>query len=100
MTKEYDHSVVIQTNWQEHINNNCIYLYTFSKDSFTLYDKVAGYYISEKPVTPLSVRKIANPYQELNKTGVAVIFTSNLKIWAEDIQKSTFGWSIIKYKNL
>jgi len=92
----YSHAVVIETGWLERLRNTTLYLYHFEPSGFYLQDEVAGYYISEKPQTPIGKTVVTDLEDELKKRNVALMTRETLWEIAGEIKKTTFNWSICR----
>ena len=92
----YSHAVIIETDWLERLSSTTLYLYHFDPSGFYLQDEVAGYYVSEKPQTPIGVTVVTDLEGELQKRNVALITVDNLWEISEEIKKTTFNWSICR----
>jgi hypothetical protein len=94
-----DFVVVVESKWRDTIQQTTLYCYEFPTDSFTLLDGGAGYYISYKTVTPISVYPISDILDELLKRGVELRFLPSLLPLAQEISKSTLQFSLIRMRN-
>ncbi len=89
----------VEKAWAERINNIKLYEYAFDPSNFVLLDETAGYYISDKPETPLSITGIKNVRSELDKRSVELRFLQEIAGLAKDIANSTLNFSIIRMRN-
>ncbi|RDC56313.1 hypothetical protein DU508_11960 [Pedobacter chinensis] len=87
--------VAVENKWREVIQQTTLYCYEFPTDNFALLDKGAGYYISYKTVTPISIRPVYDILNELLKRGVELRFLPTLLPLAQEISKSTLQFSLI-----
>eukprot|EP01037_Dinobryon_pediforme_P008350 gene8350-8436_t len=71
----------------------------FSPENFVLLDECAGYYVSYKPVQPISVVKLDDLIDEILKRNVELRFTPNLSQLADAVVKSTLNFSLIRMRN-
>jgi hypothetical protein len=62
-------------------------------------DEGAGYYISYKPVKPVSVKQITDLTAEINKTTAELRILPSIKALANEISKSTLQFSVIRMRN-
>ncbi|WP_440603493.1 DUF6886 family protein [Bacillus sp. GB_SG_008] len=95
-SKSCSHVVVIENKWFETMKNTKLYLYEFDTKQFTLQDKNAGYYISETTQIPIAKLEVANLFQELFKRNVELRLVNNLWDIYDEIQKTTFNWSMCR----
>jgi hypothetical protein len=93
------HIITVESGWLHEIQRAILYCYEFPMDTFSLFDKNAGYYISYKPVTPLSVRPVYNVMEDLLKGNVELRFTPVLKDLADAVASSTLQYSLIRMRN-
>ncbi|MGG1516897.1 DUF6886 family protein [Paenibacillus oryzisoli] len=70
--------ITVETRWYEAIQRMTMYRYELPPASFRLFDRDAGYYISEETVEPLEVTAIPNLLGELMELGIDVRFTPDL----------------------
>ena len=93
------HVVAIENAWFETMKNTTLYLYAFDSADFVLQDPIAGYYISEKTQTPLSVTPCRDLFEELFRRNVEFRLLKNLWPLADAVQASTLNWSFCRMKN-
>ncbi len=91
--------VTVEDKWYQPIQETTLYCYEFPPDNFQVIDEGAGYYISYKTVSPISVTPILNPLAELLKRKVEVRFMPTLWRLAEEIKKSSLQYSLIRMRN-
>jgi sulfur relay (sulfurtransferase) DsrC/TusE family protein len=94
-----DYIINVEEGWKEKIEKAFIYKYAMPEDSFSLLDKIAGYYISYESVTPVSVEVVKDVYKELTKRNAELRFLNNLQKLAEDVKKTGLNYSIIRLRN-
>lgn len=88
--------VAVESAWREAIRDITLYCYEFSTEGFELLDENAGYYISYQKVVPVSRMIITHPLNVLAERGVAVMFVSSLWPLAEELQRSSLNYSLIR----
>ena len=93
------HCVAIERDWHRRILETRLYIYEFDPSNFCLQDEIAGYYVSEKPETPMSKIEIADPLGELLSRNVEVRILCNLWSLADRIMGSTLNWSFCDMAN-
>lgn len=91
--------ITVESGWLHEIQRAILYSYEFPMETFSLFDRNAGYYISYKPVTPLLVRPIYNVMEELLKRNVELRFTPELNSLAGAVASSTLHFSLIRMQN-
>lgn len=70
--------MAVENAWYDRIRTTPIYKYTFPEESFALFDRNAGYYISHEAVTPLHMERIDDPIQRLIDLDIELRFVPNL----------------------
>jgi hypothetical protein len=68
-------------------------------ETFTLLDECAGYYVSRKPVVPVSVKKITGILDELLTRNIELRFVPSLWPLADAVKQSTLYFSLIRMRN-
>lgn len=90
------HVVAVESAWLKSIQQAIIYCYEFPTETFFLFDKCAGYYVSLLPVTPLSVKPVYNVMEEMLKQNVELRFMPSITGLAEAVKGSTMNFSLIR----
>lgn len=90
------HVVVIEAGWLEKLKSTELYLYEFDPKDFVLQDAVAGYYVSTITVRPIQKTKVYDLPAEIRKRGAELRTADNLHPIAEEIQESSFDWSLCR----
>lgn len=90
------HVVVIENKWYEPMKHTKLYLYEFDTKEFTLQDENAGYYVSETSQIPIAKLEVVDVFQELFKRNVELRFVNNLWDMFDEIQNTTFRWSMCR----
>ena len=93
------HVVIVESGWYRRIKETTLYNYEFPQESFTPIDECAGYYISYKPVIPLSVTPVNDIMAELFSRNIELRFTPSLIKLADAVSKSSLNFSIIRMRN-
>lgn len=91
--------VAIESRWLPTMQNETLYEYEFPAETFTLHDRIAGYYISEEPVTPLRVTPIPDLLQALLEEDVEFRILPSLWKLREEVIASTLDFSINRMRN-
>lgn len=90
--------VTVESDWYTRISRQTIFRYSFEDESFELFDKTAGYYISHQVVVPKAVQIYGDLIERLIQKGVELRFTTNLYTLREAILASDFnGFGIHRY---
>ncbi|MCA0174259.1 DUF6886 family protein [Bacillus sp. RAR_GA_16] len=98
LSSSYQYVVIIEKRWADMITNTPLYLYEFNPETFYLQDDNAGYYVSERTQVPMNKMKIKNPLQELFRRQVEVRFVDLLWDSYDEIQQTTFHWSMCRMR--
>ncbi|MBD3918948.1 hypothetical protein H8B09_09305 [Paenibacillus sp. PR3] len=77
-TTASDIVMTVETGWYERIEKAALYRYELPSESFRLFDKYAGYYISEEIITPIKMDVITNPLDLLIQLNIDIRLTPNL----------------------
>ena len=93
------HTVIVESGWHQRIKETVLYNYEFPQDNFMLIDEIAGYYVSYKPVIPLSVTPVNDIMGELLSRNIELRFTPSLIKLADAVSKSSLNFSIIRMRN-
>ncbi len=91
--------VIVESAWYRRIKETVLYNYEFPQDNFMLVDECAGYYVSYKPVIPLSVTPVNDIMAELLSRNIELRFTPSLIKLADAVSKSSLNFSIIRMRN-
>ncbi|CAH1198878.1 hypothetical protein PAECIP111893_01147 [Paenibacillus plantiphilus] len=70
--------ITVETDWYERMMNTTTYRYRMPADSFQLFDRTAGYYISTQTIVPEEVEPLNNLVDRLISLNIEVRFTPNL----------------------
>ena len=91
--------VAIESHWLPRIQKECLYQYEFDPQGFTVLDEGAGYYVSYRPVTPLSETKIDDTLRAMLEYSVELRIMESLWELREAVIHSTLQFSIIRMRN-
>jgi len=91
--------LAIERIWLEKMKSTTLYLYQFDPDGFVLQDACAGYYVSEKTQTPISVTEIKDVFPLLSAYKTEVLILDNLWPLADKVMKTNLDWSLCRMKN-
>lgn len=91
--------VAVEDAWSERIESAVLYCYQLPADTFECIDVGAGYYVSTKAVTPVGLREIRKPMQEIRDRGVEVRFMPELQELARSVVASSLQFSLIRMRN-
>ena len=88
------HVVAIEQDWHQRQLNATLYVYEFEPINF-YFDSVAGFYVSQKPETPIDMVTYTDLYAELFSRGAEVRLVDNLwplrdAVLASSITKRSF----------
>ena len=92
--------ITIENRWYKKISDSIIYKYIFEKEKFKLFDKIAGYYITEEKIKPKSFEEIKDIMEKLMEQNIELRFTPNLFPLRNSLIKSSVNnFSIIRFRN-
>ncbi|MDX5475180.1 MAG: hypothetical protein LPK00_06540 [Bacillaceae bacterium] len=94
-----NHVVIIEHQWFSVMRNTKLYLYEFEPIHFKLLDENAGYYVSEKTVKPIDKVKVTDLFAALIERNVELRVIDNLWNICDQIQQTSFSWSMCKMGN-
>jgi hypothetical protein len=92
----FKHVVAIESVWRTKVKKHVLYQYEFNPQGFKLVDKIAGYWISRKPVVPIAETKIGDILAALLMHDVELRIMPSLWKLREEVINSTLGYSIIR----
>lgn len=98
-SREVQHVIAIENKWFDIMKNTTLYLYEFDPGDFSLQDRIAGYYVSDKEQKPINKFIISDIFKEIFDRNVELRIIPNLWNLAEDIKNSTLNWSLCKMAN-
>lgn len=93
------HSIVVERAWRETIARTELFVYTFSRERFTMVDENAGYLQAATPVTPLSVTRIDDLAERIAERGSYLVFEDSLWPIQDWVSGSGFEFSCIRMRN-
>ncbi|TCZ79262.1 hypothetical protein E0485_05170 [Paenibacillus albiflavus] len=92
--------VTVETHWYKAINEGTIYKYTLPGDSFKLFAKTAGYYISEETIIPEEMQPLDHLLDRLMDMNIEVRFTPSLHPLRDAILRSSIqDFGIHRFEN-
>jgi hypothetical protein len=91
--------IAIENKWYKQIIETTLYCYEFDPANFILLDECAGYYISYKPVEPITETPIIDLIPELLKRNIELRFTPSIIEFGRAVSKSTLNFSLIRMRN-
>ena len=91
--------VAIESAWFERMRSVQLYLYEFDPKNFRLQDACAGYYVSEKTETPVSVTIVKDVFSCLFSLKTEIRILENLWPLADRVMKTGLDWSLCRMKN-
>ena len=93
------HVVAIESDWHERQKNATLYIYEFDPTNF-YFDEKAGFYVSQKPETPIDMVTYTDLYGELFRRGTEVRIVNNLWPLRDAVFASSLtAWSFCKMAN-
>ncbi|MBS4191951.1 hypothetical protein KHA94_17425 [Bacillus sp. FJAT-49705] len=94
-----DKIITVESRWLERIRQTKLYVYSFSADSFEMFDENAGYYVSDQEVSPTKVEPVGILLEKLLSESIELRFTPDLYPIRDMVISSTLGFSIIRFGN-
>jgi len=91
--------IAIESRWLQRIKETKCFVYHFSNDSFTCFDKGAGYYTSTETITPLEVEPVGDLIERLVNDNVELRLTPSLSPLKNSLLSSTLHFSMIRMRN-
>ena len=91
--------VAIENKWYKKATTTTLYLYELPDCAFSLFDAIAGYYTTERTVTPIHKQIINTPIKELLSRNIEVRIMPCLWKLYDAVVDSTLEFSIIRMKN-
>jgi hypothetical protein len=91
--------IAVENQWYKQIIETTLYRYEFDPANFILLDECAGYYISYKPVEPISETPITDLIPELLKRKLELRFMPSIIEFSKAVSKSTLNFSLIRMRN-
>lgn len=97
-SSSFRHCVAIEHDWHQRMLDTTLYIYEFNTENF-YFDECAGFYVSKKTETPISITRHENLYAELFKRKVEVRILENLWELGEAVKESSLKWSLCRMAN-
>ena len=91
--------VAIESYWYQTAIATTLYLYEMPRDTFTLFDAVAGYYIANSAIVPLKKHVVKQPIQTVLKRNIELRVLPSLWQLQDEIVNSSLDFSAIRMKN-
>lgn len=93
------HVIAVESGWYQQIKETTLYCYEFLPDDFMLIDECAGYYVSYKPVVPITVTIIGDIMAALLNRDIELRFMPSLTEIADAVRNSSLQFSLIRMRN-
>jgi hypothetical protein len=91
--------VVIEVERLLELASASVWLYELPTETFRCLDVNAGYFVSERAVTPISKRLVGDLPSELSFHGAELRTSDKLRSLADYVGSSSLGFSIIRLQN-
>jgi hypothetical protein len=91
--------VAIEEAWRERITQCRLYLYNLPDEAFEIADAKAGYFISRRAVTPVTVDTVDDPLRLMADLGAEYRFLDDLWPLRNAVIVSSLEFSIIRWRN-
>jgi hypothetical protein len=92
-------AIAIEALWYQKAITTTLYLYEMPSNTFSLFDAIAGYYISNSVVIPLQQQIINQPIEKLLSQNVELRLLPSLWQLHDAVANSTLDFSMIRMKN-
>ncbi len=92
-------AIAIETLWYEKAITTILYLYEMPSSTFSLFDSIAGYYVSHSLVLPTSKYTVNAPIKQLLSNNTELLILPSLWQLHDAVVNSTLEFSIIRMKN-
>ena len=91
--------VAIEAGWLERLQAGRLYRYAMGRDGFVLKDEGAGYWVAQKPVTPLGVERLDDLAAAIAGEGVTLRVLPSLWDLHNAVKASSLTFSMIRMRN-
>jgi hypothetical protein len=91
--------VAIEAEWFDRLRSCALFCYHLPGDTFALFDRTAGYFVSRAAVRPVSVERIDDPLRAILQRGVELRVLPCLWSLRDAVVESTLEFSIIRWRN-
>lgn len=97
-TTSADIVVTVEANWLQRILNTTLFRYELPTQTFSLFDEIAGYYISPVQVEPVGMEPIKNGVERLLEANIELRITTDLnRLRAELLNSSIQDFGIHQF---
>lgn len=94
-----EQAIAIESVWYEKAFGTTLYLYEMPNAGFTLFDSVAGYYVSNRTVIPLQQCIVKQPIMEILSRKIELRILPSLWHLYDEVINSTLNFSAIRMNN-
>ena len=91
--------VTVEKSWMQRIEETKLCRYRLPIDHFQCADAVAGYYVSESPVTPIGMARIDDLPKAILTAGAELRAVETLWPLYEEVAASTLAFSMIRMRH-
>ena len=91
--------VAIEADWLDRVRATVLYLYEMPRDTFSLADASAGYWVSRRAVVPGAVAVVSDCVKAIVERGVELRIVPNLWPLHDAVVASTLHFSSIRMRN-
>lgn len=91
--------VAIESCWYKKAIATTFYLYEMPRNAFTLFDTVAGYYVANSVIVPITRDVVKQPIKAILKRDIEIRILSSLWQLHDEIVNSSLDFSAIRMKN-
>lgn len=91
--------IVIEAAWLPRVESTTLFVYEFPADSFTLEDRIAGYWTCRAPVTPLAEQPVNDLPQRIAEAGARLVTRPTLWPLRDRVLEAALDFSLIRMRN-
>lgn len=91
--------VAVESSWMERVQSCRLSCYQMPEETFTCFDKCAGYYVSRERIQPMDKRVITNVIAELFESEAELRVLTSLWSLRDAVVNSSLQFSLIRMDN-
>ena len=93
------HTIVVENAWRRAISNAELFVYAFSRETFSVVDANAGYLQTTATVTPVSVQRLEDLPMHIAERGSKLVFEPSLWPIHDWVSTTELEFSCIRMRN-
>jgi len=90
--------IAMESGWLARLRRTELYVYRMPRETFSLQDESAGYFVSTGPVVPMKVEPAGDLLDRLVASGVELRITPSVRPLANAVAASTLYFSMIRLR--